>query len=355
MDYGLKGKSAVVCAASKGLGRATALGLAREGANVTICARGEEALRETAENIANETGAQVLAVLADVSDADQALEVIAQARARFGKIDILVTNAGGPPPGGFSDTPVDSYDLAHRLTLMSVVRLVTEVAPEMRERKWGRIINLTSLSVKQPVDTLILSLQRDLLSKRIRDPEQHDRMSGRLIQLRKSAENLDEQLALYREKEEQLVIRSPIEGEVVTWKIHDRLIHRPVQKGQTLMTVVDPTGPWELLIDMPERRMGFVERARRDSDEPLAVAFQLKSNPGDEFEGHVVEVRRVADTRSGGETTVRIRVGIDKDQLPELRPGVTATAKVDCGRRSIGYVWFHDVISFVQTKILFWF
>ena len=157
MDYGLKGKSAVVCAASKGLGRATALGLAREGANVTICARGEEALRETAENIANETGAQVLAVPADVSDADQALEVIAQARARFGKIDILVTNAGGPPPGGFSDTPVDSYDLAHRLTLMSVVRLVTEVAPEMRERKWGRIINLTSLSVKQPVDTLILS------------------------------------------------------------------------------------------------------------------------------------------------------------------------------------------------------
>ena len=201
----------------------------------------------------------------------------------------------------------------------------------------------------------ILSLQRDLLSKRIRDPDQHDRMSGRLIQLRKSAENLAEQLALYRRKEEQLVIRSPMRGEIVTWKTHDRLGRRPVRTGQVLMTVVDPAGPWELLIDMPERRMGFVERARRESDEPLKVAFQLASNPGDQFEGRVIEVRRVADTQPDGETTVRIRVGIDKDRLPELRPGVTATAKVDCGRQSIGYVYFHDVISFVQTKILFLF
>ena len=157
MDYGLKGKSAVVCAASRGLGRAVALGLAREGARVTICARNEGVLRETAQAITQETGAEALAVVADVSDAEQALDVIAQARARFGQIDILITNAGGPPPGGFSTTSLESYDLAHRLTLLSVVRLVQEVAPEMRERKWGRIVNLTSLSVKQPIDNLILS------------------------------------------------------------------------------------------------------------------------------------------------------------------------------------------------------
>jgi 3-oxoacyl-[acyl-carrier protein] reductase len=157
MDLGLAGKSAVVCAASRGLGRAIALGLAREGADVTICSRDEDRIREAAEAIAAETGANVRPVQADVSDPDDAKRVIAEARSRFGQVDILLTNAGGPPPGGFFDTSVESYNEAHRLTLMSVITLVSEVAGEMKERGWGRIINLASLSVKQPVDGLILS------------------------------------------------------------------------------------------------------------------------------------------------------------------------------------------------------
>ena len=157
MDLGLAGKSAVVCAASRGLGRAIALGLAREGADVTICSRDEDRIREAAEAIAAETGANVHPVQADVSDPDDAKRVIAEARSRFGQVDILLTNAGGPPPGGIFDTSVESYNEAHRLTLMSVITLVSEVAGEMKERGWGRIINLASLSVKQPVDGLILS------------------------------------------------------------------------------------------------------------------------------------------------------------------------------------------------------
>ncbi|MAF09242.1 3-oxoacyl-ACP reductase [Candidatus Poribacteria bacterium] len=157
MDLGLEGKSAVVCAASRGLGRAIALGLAREGADVTICSRDEGRIRQAAEEIAAETGANVHPVQADVSNPADAKRLIAEARSRFGQVDILLTNAGGPPPGGFFDTPVESYDEAHRLTLMSVITLVNEVAGEMKERGWGRIINLASLSVKQPVDGLILS------------------------------------------------------------------------------------------------------------------------------------------------------------------------------------------------------
>lgn len=157
MDLGLHGKRAVVCAASRGLGRAIALGLAQEGVQVTLCARNEEPLRRAAESIAKATGVSVLAVPADLSRPEEARNVLAEARKRFGGVDILVTNAGGPPPGGLFDVAPEHYDAAYRLTLMSVVELVRDVVGEMKERRWGRIINLASLSVKQPLDGLILS------------------------------------------------------------------------------------------------------------------------------------------------------------------------------------------------------
>ncbi|MBM3214979.1 SDR family oxidoreductase [Candidatus Poribacteria bacterium] len=157
MDLGIQGRNAVVCAASRGLGRACATALAREGVNVVICARGADALNDAAEAIRPETKAKVVPIPADVSDPEQARAVIARARAELGQVDILVTNAGGPPPGGLFDTPIESYDTAHRLTLMSVVGLVREVVDEMKARKWGRIVNLSSICVKQPLDRLILS------------------------------------------------------------------------------------------------------------------------------------------------------------------------------------------------------
>ncbi len=157
MYLGLNGKTAAVCASSRGLGRAVAFGLAQEGAQVAVCSRSEENIRAAAEEIARETGAPVHATAADVSVPEDARRFLAETRAAFGQIDILVTNAGGPPPGGFDETPAESYDLAHRLTLMSAVNLIRDAAPEMKERRWGRIVNMTSLSVKQPMDNLILS------------------------------------------------------------------------------------------------------------------------------------------------------------------------------------------------------
>ena len=157
MDLGLAGRVAFVAAASKGLGRAIAEELAREGADIAICARSAGSLGETATAIGRETGRDVLAIPGDVSDAATVGKMITATIARFGRIDILVTNAGGPPSGKFESLDDRMWKEAADLTLMSVVNLVRAVLPGMKERGHGRIINVTSIAVKQPVDGLMLS------------------------------------------------------------------------------------------------------------------------------------------------------------------------------------------------------
>ena len=157
MDLGLTGKIALVAAASRGLGRAVAEELAREGAHVLICARGAEALRETAKSIRAATGVRVVDVVADLSDSSDVVRVAERALAEFGRVDILVTNGGGPPAGPFENHSPDAWQAAIRQNLLSVVELTRAILPGMKERRWGRIINVTSIAVKQPVDNLILS------------------------------------------------------------------------------------------------------------------------------------------------------------------------------------------------------
>jgi 3-oxoacyl-[acyl-carrier protein] reductase len=157
VDLGLNGKVALVAAASRGLGRAIALELASEGAKLILCARGAEALESAREEIASCTGVEVHTVVADLSVSDQIELVTSEAIGKFGQVDILVTNAGGPPAGRFETHSWDAWERAVNLTLRSVVELTRAILPGMRERKWGRIINVTSIAVKQPVDNLILS------------------------------------------------------------------------------------------------------------------------------------------------------------------------------------------------------
>lgn len=201
----------------------------------------------------------------------------------------------------------------------------------------------------------IRSLQRAIIEggRRV-DPEEQNRISGQLAQIKKNDESLERQVRLLREKEKQLVIASPIDGQVVTWQVRDLLVHRPVTKGQVLMTVVDPSGEWQLEIDMPESRMGHITAAARGSKEPLAVTFVLATHPGEEFSAQVVEIHQLADSTGTEGSTVRIKASLDKTKLPELRPGAAVTTKVHCGLRPLGYVLFHDVIAFVQKKVLFW-
>jgi 3-oxoacyl-[acyl-carrier protein] reductase len=157
MDLGLRDRVALVTAASKGLGKATAMELAREGARVAICARKEATLRATAKEIEKATGSPALPIVADVGKAEDVERLIQTTVDHFARLDILVTNAGGPPAGYFLDLDDDAWHAAVELTLMSVVRLCRTAVPHMRQNGWGRIVNIASISVKQPIDNLLLS------------------------------------------------------------------------------------------------------------------------------------------------------------------------------------------------------
>jgi 3-oxoacyl-[acyl-carrier protein] reductase len=155
MDFGLKGRTAMIAAASKGLGKACALALAQEGCNVSICSRNSETLGKTHEEIAKY--ADVLSVVADVSSLAGLESWYRQTVEKFGHVDILVTNTGGPPVSRFLQLTDEQWQAGVESTLMNVVRLSRLVIPGMQQRRWGRIIHLTSLVAKQPVDELTIS------------------------------------------------------------------------------------------------------------------------------------------------------------------------------------------------------
>ncbi|MBN2564569.1 MAG: SDR family oxidoreductase [Candidatus Eisenbacteria bacterium] len=157
MDLGLKGKRALVTASSKGIGRACALELAREGADVAICARGAEALEAARRQIVDETGRKIVAVRCDLSFGAQIEELIEKTSSVLGGLDVLVTNAGGPPSGHFMDFDDEAWMKTVALNLMSVVRLNRSAVSMMRKGGGGAIINLTSISVKEPIKGLVLS------------------------------------------------------------------------------------------------------------------------------------------------------------------------------------------------------
>ncbi len=156
MDLQLQGKVALVTAASKGLGKAAAREFAREGSRVAICAR-SELVDSAAEEIRRETGAEVLAVRGDVSRQADVDALVKAALDRFGAIDILIVNAGGPPPGNFLDFQPKDWEEAFQLTVMSAVRLCYAVVPHMLERGSGSIVTSQSITVRQPVERLILA------------------------------------------------------------------------------------------------------------------------------------------------------------------------------------------------------
>ena len=159
MDLGLRGKSAIVAAASRGLGKAVARALASEGANVVMFSRDAEAIRAAADEVgaAAATGATVVGLAADATSVGDLERVVETAVQRFGGVDILYNNAGGPKPGFFDTLTDEDWARAVELNLMSAVRLTRLCLPHMRARRWGRIITGTSSSVKQPISTLMLS------------------------------------------------------------------------------------------------------------------------------------------------------------------------------------------------------
>jgi len=157
MDLGLKDRVALVAASSQGLGKAVALSLAKEGAKLALCARTESTLRETAEEIRAATGVSVMTSVVDVTDYEQVRRLVADTVQEYGRLDICIANAGGPPTKTFAETTVEDWQSAANLNLMSTVYFAKEALPVMQQRRWGRFIAITSVTVKQPVEGLILS------------------------------------------------------------------------------------------------------------------------------------------------------------------------------------------------------
>lgn len=193
-----------------------------------------------------------------------------------------------------------------------------------------------------------------------RQQEDRAQLETELAEYRIKAATYETQLALLKSKQEDLKVVSPADGCVVTWELRDRLIKRPVQRGQSLMRVADAQGPWQLELKMPEEKMGHIARAQnalaaeKEGDRALRVTYILATEPGVYRYGAVKDVHLGAEARAEEGSTVLIKVNINKADLPpEVRPGTQVTGKVACGRRAIGFVWFHDALAFLQSRVFF--
>ncbi len=191
-------------------------------------------------------------------------------------------------------------------------------------------------------------------------PTERAQKESHVTQLSERVKSLTTQLALWTKKKEKLQVRSPMDGRVITWDVQDRLRNRPVNRGEGLLEIADFTKPWELEVSMPESRMGHIAKAQAVAEREgrkLPVTFIFALNPGEELEGTVEEIHRSAEVRGESGNTVLVRVSFDQNRLHEVVPDPkvdnTATAKIHCGTRAIGYVWLHDLIDFVRAKILF--
>jgi biotin carboxyl carrier protein len=177
-------------------------------------------------------------------------------------------------------------------------------------------------------------------------------------QLKESIKSFEKQLNSLTLKKDMLQIRSPIDGRVVTSNVEERLgSSRPVNRGENLLEIADPTKEWELEVLMPEKRMGHVAEAHKGASAKLPVTFFLATNPAEQLQGEVDEEELSAEVRGDSGNTVLVHVSFDQDKLrkviAEPKIGASATAKIHCGKRAIGYVWFHDLVDFVRSKILF--
>jgi multidrug efflux pump subunit AcrA (membrane-fusion protein) len=189
-------------------------------------------------------------------------------------------------------------------------------------------------------------------------PEQTNHAQGDLMVEKAKLKDLQSQLTVYEEKRKKLIVLSPIKGQVIAWRAKDNLQDRPVDEGALLMQVADPNQDWELEVHMPEDRMGHIRRAQKElGKDDLDVNYILRTNPGTTLHGTIKKIHEQAEIQGEEGNTVTILVAINKDDVDtyklDITKGAEVSAKIDCGRRSLGYVWFHDVLEFIQTKILF--
>jgi multidrug efflux pump subunit AcrA (membrane-fusion protein) len=178
------------------------------------------------------------------------------------------------------------------------------------------------------------------------------RLSAEEFELQQQLTNLRRELELLHHERDQLVVKAPIAGRVLTWEVTHRLAARPVERGEVLMSVADLTDDWQLELNVPDDRIGYVLAAQQTIQTDLPVRFRLSSDDREKHDGRIAEVCQTANVEeepgSAPTPTVLVKVALDKLELNdfarrELRPGVSARAQIACGRAPVGYVWFHDI------------
>ena len=214
------------------------------------------------------------------------------------------------------------------------------------------------LGRKTSSEEQLVATQRSLLADTKLSEDERTRLQGRAAQLRREIGSLESQIQLYDTKKKDLKVTSPITGVITTWQVRDKLLLRPVQTGQALMSVADMKGPWELEVHLPDDRLGHVNRAWEEAQKagrPLVVDYIVATDPGTRHRGIVRDIHEQAEVRGekGNTVLVRVEIETEKHEEEELGAGATVTARIACGKRPLGYVWFHDVLSFIQTQILF--
>jgi len=197
-------------------------------------------------------------------------------------------------------------------------------------------------------------------AERLQNPRQtseelrrYHQLTAEEEELKTRVRGLEEQYKIVRQQQSKLEVRSPIEGQVLTWDLEKLLEARPVQRGQILMTVARLEGPWILELQVPDDRIAYVMAAQEEFGPELAVSFVLATDPGVTYRGRIEKVGVRTEIAESDESIVPVSVSIDRDEIPELVPGATVVARIDCGRRSIGYVWLHDVWETLWRWVVF--
>lgn len=202
-----------------------------------------------------------------------------------------------------------------------------------------------------------IAVERALLDNRGElPPQERARLASEQSQIREQLQSLARQADLFAEKRRRLTVLSPVDGEVTTWNAEHLLENRPVRQGQALLTLAAVGGEWELELAVPDDRSGRVIRAAADSTAPLAVRFSPALDPSRVHEAVVIEIQNSAEIRGAEGSTVLVRAAVDPQDATPWRPGAEVAAQIQCGRRSIGYVWTRDITDFFRAKVLFrWF
>ena len=203
--------------------------------------------------------------------------------------------------------------------------------------------------------------RRDALeAKRLQNPRQtadEQQAYSQIIQeqeeLAQTITGLQQQVQILQEQQNELTVKSAIAGQVITWDVQELLDTRPVQRGQVLLTVAQTSGDWVLELDLPDEDVGHVLSAQDDLAEDVVVTYQLATEPGVIRYGKIEQIGMTTEFDANDEPVVRVIVSLDDDEIAERRPGASVRAKLHCGRRSLGYVWFHDLFDYVNSWILF--